>query len=584
MKITDFSPPLSDRLLKEYNFFELYPFDGGGNFIHMEILGTVDDREIFEKIKNGALNDFGTLPEIASRRFEFWRTIEKSCWINRYYFIVPLAKRYWLTKDESIAVLVKDTMLNFIRGNKPPQGKEEIGNHIRRVYENRDSNYNSKTIEEYSLDEHDVEYIWFDFQPASRVIHFLYSMYFLKDSPSVSSAEWEEMENSIKDHALLIMTGEKHFNKLKISDNHQSVRSLALLFAAAFFNGADIASEFLSEGIRIASFHILNDYFNDGVLKEVSPSYHFFETWHMRDAYLLSRQYAFALPEEASAILKNAGLFSSAIAQPDSTSAVINDGYALKLEGFLASLPDDCRVSGEDSGHSYFPDAGLAVFRDAGTYLLFDFSCFTGQFSHYHGGKNSFTYWAGNKPFFIDSGCCNYDNPLFAKWFKTPAAHSSLLIDGCGDAALEGTYKWLYFPDLCHTPWTKEADDSQIISVSLKSPVPEWKDIEWERKIKVSGDRHVSISDRIIAAGSKKLTFNFVLHPDVSYDIRDGEVFLSNGETELTMSFCSWSEAVIDRLPCKAYIGGELKNTFRITVSLMAVGGENIFCTIIKVK
>ena len=298
MRIKKFSPPMSDELLKEYNFFELYPFDGGGNFIHMEMLGTVDDRQIFEKIKDGALDDFGTLPEIENRRFEFWSTIEKSCWINRYYFIVPLAKRYWLTKDENIAVLVKDSILSFIRKNKPPQDRDEIGSHIKRVYENRDNNYNSKTIEEYSLDKHDVEYVWFDFQPASRIIHFLYSMYFLKDSPSVSSREWAEMENSIKDHATLIMLGEKYFNKLKISDNHQSLRSLALLFAASFFNGTDIASEFQSEAVRLASFHILNDYFNDGVLKEVSPSYHFFETWHIRDIYLLSKKYSFSLPDE----------------------------------------------------------------------------------------------------------------------------------------------------------------------------------------------------------------------------------------------------------------------------------------------
>ena len=570
---------MSDELLKEYNFFELYPFDGGGNFIHMEMLGTVDDRQIFEKIKDGALNDFGTLPEIENRRFEFWSTIEKSCWINRYYFIVPLAKRYWLTKDENIAVLVKDSILSFIRKNKPPQDRDEIGSHIKRVYENRDNNYNSKTIEEYSLDKHDVEYVWFDFQPASRIIHFLYSMYFLKDSPSVSSREWAEMENSIKDHATLIMLGEKYFNKLKISDNHQSLRSLALLFAASFFNGTDIASEFQREAVRLASFHILNDYFNDGVLKEVSPSYHFFETWHIRDIYLLSKKYSFSLPDETSKILKKAGLFASAIAQPDSTSAVINDGYALRLKGFLASLPEECRDAGKESGLVYFQDAGLAVFRGKESYLLFDSSVFTGQFSHYHGGKNSITYWAGKKAFLIDCGCCNYDNPLFAKWFKTPFAHAAMLVDECGDAALEGTYKWRYFPELTHAPW-KNDGGGWTFSSSLKSSVPEWADVEWKRTIKISGDDGFTLSDHIMTAKTKKLTFNFVLHPDAEPDIRDGKIYLSNSGTKLSVSFDTGVS--IEKIPCKAYIDGTLRDTLRITVSATANAGQNNFTVTVK--
>jgi hypothetical protein len=40
-----------------------------------------------------ALRDFGTLPTLDIKRFERWRSVQKSCWINRFYWIVPLAKR-----------------------------------------------------------------------------------------------------------------------------------------------------------------------------------------------------------------------------------------------------------------------------------------------------------------------------------------------------------------------------------------------------------------------------------------------------------------------------------------------------------
>jgi hypothetical protein len=86
--IFDFAPPLSDALLRKHNFFELYPLDGGGYFIMKEHLETLDDLEIADKILNlKVLDSFGDLPNIDFKKFERWRSVEKSCWINRFYFM-----------------------------------------------------------------------------------------------------------------------------------------------------------------------------------------------------------------------------------------------------------------------------------------------------------------------------------------------------------------------------------------------------------------------------------------------------------------------------------------------------------------
>ena len=37
--IHTFFPPMPDNILDKFNFFELYPLDGGGHFINAEILG-----------------------------------------------------------------------------------------------------------------------------------------------------------------------------------------------------------------------------------------------------------------------------------------------------------------------------------------------------------------------------------------------------------------------------------------------------------------------------------------------------------------------------------------------------------------
>ena len=76
-RIEQFRPSVAAELLENNNFFELYPFDGGGSFIQQEIVGSVDDRRIAKAVsEDGALNDFGPLEKIGFLKFERWSTIE----------------------------------------------------------------------------------------------------------------------------------------------------------------------------------------------------------------------------------------------------------------------------------------------------------------------------------------------------------------------------------------------------------------------------------------------------------------------------------------------------------------------------
>ena len=64
-------PALSDSLLKKYNFLELYPPDGGGNFIMRELFGSIDDREIAGMILNSdVMAEFGGVEQTLRRTAE----------------------------------------------------------------------------------------------------------------------------------------------------------------------------------------------------------------------------------------------------------------------------------------------------------------------------------------------------------------------------------------------------------------------------------------------------------------------------------------------------------------------------------
>ena len=98
---------LDMELFDKYSFFEMYPFDGGGSFINREIIGTVDDAGYTASVtEKDALAMFGGYKEVDFLRFESWRTIERTSWINRMYFIVPLANHARKTDTLSIFKLL----------------------------------------------------------------------------------------------------------------------------------------------------------------------------------------------------------------------------------------------------------------------------------------------------------------------------------------------------------------------------------------------------------------------------------------------------------------------------------------------
>ncbi len=521
-RIALFVPPLPERLLLEHNFFELYPFDGGGSFIYHELVGTVDDREAAERILNGGvMADFGGFEYLDYQRFECWRSIEKSCWINRMYYIAPLARVARLDGNDQLAARIMKLVLDYARRYPAPAGREAVGDMERRVLEARDRDYNQGG----NLDGK-TEYQWYDFQPAGRIVNVLNNMYLLRDSAGISEENWREFDDWVKMHAETIYLGEKYYCKLA-RGNHQALRGTALMYAAAYFKGESFAYEWREQAVKMCNFHMVEDFLPDGILHEISPSYHFFESWISRDAAALAGRYGFELDRGAFEALDRAAAVCRKLRQPDGKSIVINDGYALNTDVFLNTLNmSDAAMPEKD----LLPDAGLAFYRSPEFFAVLDASPELGRFSHYHGGKNAVTLWAGNAPFLVDSGCCSYDAPEFAVWFKQPRAHSSLLLDGQGDSTVRGLYEWTGYAGCKLGAWSGDSVESRLIST-----VPQWRGAAWTRKL-TPGAEFV-IEDCVELPESRAMTFVFNLHPNVKVELGDSEIILSSGTVKLALSW-----------------------------------------------
>ena len=576
---TLFMPPIGEDLLRKHNFLTLYPMDGGGSLFARSRFESLDDSKMGPYILGAdALADWGRMPTLDFGRHERWRSVEKSCWLNRMYWVVSAARWYWMTGDESVARQIRDTVLHFIQTCPPPRGEAAIADHIETVNHARDTEYNQTTPEAHEANESDIQYIWYDFQPASRLIHLIYALYFLRESTSFTPGDTAAIRENLYEHAVTILVGEQHMNVLERRCNHQSLRGLALLYAAAYLKGSEKSRDFIRQGLRICNFHIRNDFLPDGVLGEVSPSYHCFEAWHVRDAVLLSRQHGFDLCPEADAQLTKATSFIETVRQPDGMCPVINDGYALDVGPLVASFGLPEADAGTGPVRKVFPNAGLACYNDSSRYALLDASPFTGQASHYHAGKNAITYWCGGRPFLVDSGCCSYDDPLFADWYKHAEAHSSLLIDGQGDGEVLGTYDWNHFAEPKCDAWKQEGRDD-VIASELTSGAPSWRGVTWTRTLRIAPDGPVTVLDDVRMPEPRRLCFVFNLHPDVRLSLEQHGALLKNDNVRLLLRTTTdgGSELQVSLEAGRCFIDNKHRENQRVLVVVR--GGDRVQMT-----
>ena len=520
--IKAFTPPLSPELLLSCNFFELYPFDGGGSFIHRTMVGSVDDAEITDAIINKqALASFGPLDKIDFLCFDRWSTIEQSCWINRMYFIVPLARQAALTGDRSIAELVKSIILRFGSIYPPPANEEEVRKLNRSIIEARDRDYNMAGP---GFDA-PICYQWFDFQPASRIIHITHAVWFLLKMGIFSEEESAAVDHMLREHARVIFQA-NDVGSAPRPGNHEALRALALLSCGLLFQDEPEAALWIDEGLRFCEAHIFGDLMEDGMGTDLSPSYHFFETWICRDADIYARRCGHPFSPAAQERLNRAYDLCRLFQLPNGLTPVISDGYPLDMNTFCKTLPPVPEQPAEQ--RVTLMKSGFAIRKSHGAFALLDASPLLSRFAHYHAGKQAVTLWFENRPFVEEGGCCNYDDPAFSEFFKTANAHASLLVEGKGDSLLEGRYCW-HTPGTCRlTPWNGN-------TVSSTETSPEWGRVVWTRMLSVD-DSHAEIHDIIQSTEGKEWSLLFPLPPEVAVSGSGCSLQLTNGEVTVEVT------------------------------------------------
>ncbi|MGE0020318.1 MAG: heparinase II/III family protein [Draconibacterium sp.] len=531
------------KYLKSYNFGDFNSKDQGGKFIQQQLINSEDDAVIVETVRNGILQKILGDP-INWAKLETTE-LEKSVWLNRFYYLPPFARLYHLTKDKSYL----EDMMNIVRLwiNDNP-----------RVTEHPTSKYN-----------------WYDMQVAWRSIHLSWCYYLGEEG--LSSEDKTLIFNSLKEHADILAEG---FGKQKLNEfNHQAHGGLAMLYLGILFPDLPQANELRDGAIRILNHHIEFAFYSDGGNVEQMFGYYPFETSIFRDAYLLCRMNGVNPPEDTISLLKKMANYISQIAQPDYTMPPVNDSFPMPVKPVLETVGELLKLddlSYNEPGSKYLPETQIGVMRTGTSandwYLLANPAKTIG--SHAHAGRLGFVAWLGQQPLFIESGCNNYDDSLLVKWYRTSRAHNTVIIDGQEDEATSGDVQWTAKRQTENriTDWV-EKENYRLVRMISPSTEKTNQSVNWIRNLALIRNDYLLIYDYFDANESHN--YEILLHlPQVEVEIDEAEkTFLI--KTESPVALIPANKETYKRLkPDQSYISVNAQDVMAPLVSYEMEGSQ----------
>ncbi|MBP8257562.1 MAG: alginate lyase family protein [Opitutaceae bacterium] len=481
--------------------WELTPLDQGGRFVQLQVIGSERDEDIVRAVRRpGFFAPWGD----PIRWDSLEKTeLEKSVWLNRWYFLPSLANMYHRTGDKAYL----GEIMSFVR-------KWRDENPMPVAFTSRGRN-------------------WRDMQVAWRLQNLAWS-YFL-GIDGFTNDEKRELYQIVDTHAGALM---EDYGKQPLNENnHQSHGASAMLYAALLFPEVRSAQALRMKAFEIIEHHLAHSFYADGNSVELCPGYYLFFASIFRDAYLLCRANGIEPPRGSEYRLPQFYRYILNVAQPDSTMPPINDSSESNASVSTRVLAD---LLGEPPSTqppaSFYLDASQqAVMRDnnpaSQAYAFLDAGPRVS--AHWHSGKLGFHLWYWDRPLLVDSGINNYDDPLRRTWYNRAEAHNTILVDGAGDYDRRST-RLADRPEAGSRIEHWESNHRYDWAVMVHDGLA--KGVTWTRHFVMLKGKCCIIVDRLHSSAEHDYTWLFHLPPgSPKTDIDRGKVFTNFSEKNLLL-------------------------------------------------
>lgn len=417
--------PYSRAMLRAYDAFHLFPMDCGGFFFTQQHLGGADTKRYLDALRSGRLlgpwkrrpggsNGAGNIDWLA--RYDDSKpkgyqhqTVEQHVWLNRLYFLLPIAQEFLRTGNRRWA----QRWFEYFRGwsdsfPPPEEGAPEPGP--------------------------GRAYVLRDMQVAWRLAVMIHSVAMLGGRRGALAPEqWAVIYRAIGAHARRVCAETKKQIPKRRQDpcpyNHFLHKGAILVYAGVLYPELEGAAEWVRIGRRAVYEYSRRHIYPDGGSVEACPGYsHFIARLCLDTHALLAANGRPGVPGLRGHVLRQYS-FLARTASPDGRSLQWGDSYSLdvrrdlEIAGRLLPLGKPDR-----KGSVCFPASQVAVLRSRHTAVYLD--AMRGGKWHIHRGKPHIQVYHRGRPVLIDSGCVNYDKESEREgWLKTRSAHNAVVVE-----------------------------------------------------------------------------------------------------------------------------------------------------------
>lgn len=407
---------------------------------------------------------------------------------------------------------------------------------------------------------------------ALRIIAWTWALSLFRVSPHLTPVLYAELSEAIDVHADHI---ERYLSRHSSPNTHLTGEALGLFYAGLVFPENPLAARRRDLGQRILDEQIDRQVLQDGVYFEQTTAYQIYTIEIYLHYLILADRNRLAVPSSMRATVQRMLDVLLAIRRPDGGMPVIGDqdgGFLLPL---LRREPKDVRglfsvaagffgradfawaagaiqpealwflgsgviATSESTGAAppletsrVFPEGGYVVMRSGwrrtAHHLVFDVGPLAGAQSGAHGHADLLSVVVSpfGEAVIVDPGTFIYaKDPASRDHFRSTAAHSTVTVDGTGQARPKGPFAWHDRP-AAHlrrfesTPGYDFADASHEAYCRLPDPV-----IHRRRVVFVKAPGYWVIVDDLIGSAEHRIEHRFQF-----------------GEVNLTAACGSWARA-----------------------------------------
>ena len=454
--------------------------------------------------------------------------------LNRHQHLPRLAKAFFFTGDESYAREAVAQMESWIEQNSKWQGV----------------NWQSSL------------------EIAVRSISWLWTIILLLPSHALDEQRLRRICRSLfaqLDHVY-------RYPSIYTSPNTHLIGEAAALFlAGVVFPELPRAQSWRDFGMRTLIDEMPRQVLNDGVYGELSSYYHCYATDFYLHTLILAKQNQIQFPEEVWNTLSRMLEFVMHLTRPDGSVTALGDDdggrvLAFASENYLsysdglcsgcilfnrpdfkyqaggfceeslwllgsaappafksmpAAPPSDLSVSFKDAGY-FIQRSGWSA---ADTHVTFDCGGLGfGNGGHGHADALAFTMFSGRQPCLIDPGTSAYNcAPAWRRFFRSTAAHNTVVIDGRGQCEPAGTFQWRAKHE-ARTRKHVRLTDIDYIDGSVS-----FEDITHRRRLVYVRPNYWIVYDELIGKGSHDYEWLYHFAPEAQLTMMSEE---QRGEVE----------------------------------------------------